>query len=490
MKKLLLVIAVLLFLAIVGVGIFLATFDADRYRPLLISRLEQTLGKPVTLAHISLGWDQGIALQLNGLTIAQQADPQGEPLIQIESIGALVRLMPLLHKDVEISSVVLKRPRIHAARDANGQMDLLGLAAAGSPAAASGKTGVVGGTSVSFNVDSLRIQDGTLHWTDAMTRPHTDLWIKALAVTVRHISPGKALDVDITGALAGDAPDFHMSGRVTLPGPSHRGSIEAAQLSMEHVPLDRFLPPALPGMPALRGIMTMSAEGGASTLDASELARHITGHGALKLAEPMIVNLNVLRTVFEKMSMIPGLVERLQSRLPPEYQAKLEAQHTILHPVDLSMAMDEGVMRFNELDLRTDTFGISGNGSVGLDGTVSVRSPLLRIEPTFSAALIKSVRELEALTNAKGELEIPLIVRGQTPQLSVLPDLNYVTSKVVVTKVQDVLSALIQKSLEKEQPADGQTRPPQTGSSPRSLLGQLLQKALEPDNPSTASPQP
>ncbi len=113
MKKILRTLSLLLALAITGLAIFILTFDADRYRPALLQELQKALGRPVRLERLSLGWQQGIALELRRLAIQEDASGTREPLLEVDSVRALARLAPLLRKQVRISSVILARPRIH-----------------------------------------------------------------------------------------------------------------------------------------------------------------------------------------------------------------------------------------------------------------------------------------------------------------------------------------------------------------------------------------
>ena len=495
MKKALLFVVATVFLVILGLGIFIATFDADRYRPQLVSQLERSLGRPVKLDRVSLGWRNGIALQLSGLTIAEGERASREPLLQMESAGALVRLGPLLHKEVQVSSVVLRKPRIHLVRDAQGNVNLTGLAAAASPSAAhsdvsggrvgaSSQTASAGEGHILFQVASLRIEEGALHWTDAMTHPPTDLWVKRLNVTVDHIAPGEPMDVEASGALAGETPNIHLSGRLTVPREPQPGSLERMRLTIENLPLETIMPPASPGEPQLHGKLSMTLEGSAPTLELATLTRAISANGRVQWAEPVVTNLNVLRLVFEKFSMIPGLVQTLEARLPETYQAKLAARDTVLEPINLSATLEGGLLKFHDVSVRTDTFGISGSGTISLDGMVDVPS-VLRIEPAFSAALIRSVKELQALTNAREEMEIPVLFQGHAPRIVPVPDLRYVASKVIVTKAAD----LIGEFLNKHAPSDGeQTGADQNGSPSGGILGQFLQRALGSDSSPDGSP--
>ncbi|MBI3022070.1 MAG: AsmA family protein [Candidatus Omnitrophica bacterium] len=496
MKKILLTCLVLLGLVVLAVAIFVVTFDVDRYRPMLARRLQEAIHRPVTLERLSLNWRGGIAVQVQGLRISDEASAGPEPVIQLESASALVRPLPLLRKEVQVASLVLRRPRIRIARDAQGRIDLLGLAAAASPAlsaippgtgqagAVSSRPTSVGDAVVSFNIASFRIEDGTLHWSDATTQPPSELWLKRLDVTVRNIALGRPMDVALAGALAADAPNLRLSGRFTTPSPSRAGSLEQANLMIEGLPLERILPPARPGEPQLQGKLTVNVHGSVATLDPSQLARAISGEGGLGLAEARIANLNVLRAVFERFSMLPGLVEALQARLPPAYQAKLAESDTVFEPIDLALRVEEGSLRFEDMRVRSDTFELIGTGYLGLDGNVDIRSTL-RIEPTLSAAIFRSVEELRTLANASGELEIPLAIQGQAPRVAVLPDLRYVASRIVVTTAVDLIGQLLRKDTPE---AGGEAGSDQAEGSPDDILGQLLKKAIRRGNPSDAPP--
>lgn len=454
MRKFLLIAGVLFGLAILALVIFLATFDADRYRPQLVSQLEQAVGRPVKLSRLSLGWHGGIAIQLEGLAIYETDATTSEPPIQVESASAVVRLAPLLRKEVRVASVLLTRPQIAVTRDAQGRINLLGLAAAASPAGASGQTTTVGQQTVSVNIGSLHITQGTLHWRDALTKPPTDVWIRQLDVVVKPLVPSEPMEIDLTGALASDSPNLQLSGRVALPSATDPGSLEQLQFTLEAVPLEEMLPPVESTQPHVRGTLTMRLQGDVSTLDSTQLLRSVAGHGILAVEQPVIANLNLLRAVFERLSMLPGLMETLEARLPPTYREKLQASDTLFAPFKSSVEMEQGVVRFDELHVRTDTFGLMGAGHIGVDGALEVRSTL-RIDAPLSEALIHSVKEFQALTNSAGELELPLTIQGRLPHLAVFPDMQYVASRLLATKAQDLLGNLLDRVLEKAAPSEG-----------------------------------
>ena len=127
MKKILIVLGVLFLLAVVGLAIVIATFDIDRYRPQVVQAIQSAVGTPVRIEKLALGFDGGVSLQVKGFAI--------DPMVQVESISAALRLMPLLKRDLQIGSITIVRPIIFAERRANGTINLMELIPAqkGSP---------------------------------------------------------------------------------------------------------------------------------------------------------------------------------------------------------------------------------------------------------------------------------------------------------------------------------------------------------------------
>ena len=565
MKKVLVIGGVIVGLLVAGVAICLATFNADRYRPLVIKQLESALGRPVQLAHLSLGWRGGIALELRGLAIYPNAQAMTEPTVQVDILSAVVRLLPLLKKEVQVSSVALIRPRVQVRRDAQGNIDLMGLAVVAGPAAASSRhTTTVGGAPMSLDIASLQVEDGSLHWTDAMASPTTDLWVKSLDATLKHVSLTRPIEFQLRLAAFSDGQNLHLRGRLQMPTKDRAGVLEGVrletdfsrlnvakltqalpavkeaglrglagtlvvsidrvvlapqglgqlaaqvrlsggrlvlarlgspienvtvdalakqgridlkrglatfaggtiaatgtmeelktqpraslQVTIDRLALDAFLPTPGPNEPQLRGQLSASFHGTGQGLAIPQLTQTLSGQGHLAISDGVIANLNVLREVFRRLSILPGLVETLQARLPESYQAKLAARDTVLQPIEVSVTARDGALAFDQLRVVTDSFQLTGMGRVGFDGTLSCQS-MLQVDPALSAAIIKSVKELTSLTDAEGRLQLPVVMTGSLPRVAVLPDVPYVASRLVATKAEELFGALLEKALERQ----------------------------------------
>ncbi len=453
-------------------------------------------------------------------------------------------------------------------RDEQGRINLLGLEALLSPAVASGPAAVQG-TPVSFSIESLRIEDGTLHWADQLAAPPVDVWVKALHVTLRHLSSDQPIEMQARMSVFSHDQNVILRGRLHLPTKNHAGFVEAFHLetelsrmisaelvkalpvsqklglkeglagnlvvTLERLPLDpkalaalvaqvrlsggriflkglgnpiegiaiegividaraqqgrvelSHLTATLAGgtiqasgtvdhldtqphatfamsadhlaleslwrdrnleQPHLRGHLSGTFQGTAEGLKWEQVAKTLAGTGHLTLGAGVIVHVNILREVFQRLSIFPGLIQILQARLPEADRAKLMAEDTVLQPIDLALSANQGVLSFQNLRVATDTFELTGAGHLGLDGALSSRM-MLQIAPALSAAIIKGVKELQVLTDAQGRLMLPVQLAGVLPRLTVLPDVQYVASRLMVTKGEELLGEFLQRVIDK-----------------------------------------
>ncbi len=559
MKRLLLVLGGLFLLLVIGLSVFLATFNADQYRPLLVKQLEQALHTPVSITRLSLTWRGGIAAQLQGVSVGDAARPGAS--VQAESVYAVVRLWPLLKKDVQVSTVTIVRPNVTVVRQLGGTITVGGFPSMGTGAPPTPPPSPMAAAAMSVLISSLTIEQGTLHVRDATQTPPLDLPIEQLDATIRNLSLTNPIDFQIRLACWSRQQNLELSGRVRLPagGPggflehvnastdlahldadamkrsmpqfafqeSPRGvlriSIErlplAAQaldeltahvqltdgrfplaalaspldhvnaeftaqkdtielqrfsaslgsgtvsgtgrlihlstqpqatmdVTVQQLPLQGLLPPTTPQEPALQGVLGLTFHGASSGREWLMFTQALSGTGQLALTNMKVLNVNVLREVFQRLSILPGLAKTLEARLPEAYQAKFAARDTVFEPMQVALTATQGVLQLQPLQVKSDTFQLDGAGQVRVaDGAFEGRF-VLRIDAPLSAAIVQSVNELHYISNANGELELPVSVRTH-PQMAIVPDVQYVASKILIPKAQDVLTNLLQKSLEK-----------------------------------------
>lgn len=260
----------------------------------------------------------------------------------------------------------------------------------------------------------------------------------------------------------------------------------ATEISLGHLPI-----PNREGAPRILGLMSGAVRIRAAGKTRLEIQKTLSGDGNVTVRDGVIQNVNLLQEVFGRLSMIPGLVERLLQRLPPEYQQKLSERDTRLRPIDQTFTVESGAAQINRLALATENLGLSGDAVLGLDGSVSAQTMLV-IDSTLSGAAIASVRELQYLTDSKGQINLPVRFQGALDRLVIQPDLQYVTSRLAVTKATEVLGNVLQQTMGRKSDSTGSTstKMPKGSTILAGILGSVLQAEQGSSSSGTADAQP
>jgi len=117
MKKLFILLFFVLIIAAITIVVFLLTFDANKYKPLLTEKIEQAIDKDIKIGNISLSFLPTVKLRLDGISIKGRNETWEDSDLRASSIEANIKLLPLLKKDVQIEHIAVRGMDIIIARD-------------------------------------------------------------------------------------------------------------------------------------------------------------------------------------------------------------------------------------------------------------------------------------------------------------------------------------------------------------------------------------
>ncbi len=195
MRKVIIAIAVVIVLAVAGLGIFVATFDVNSYHDRIQSELEKQLGRKVQLGQMHLGLFPP-KFRVQDLSIAD--DPSfaaQKPFVQAQELGVSVKLLPLLHKSVEIDSVSLQQPSVELIKNRQGVWNFASLGNSSQPSASSGP-------SAPFSLGELAIKDGQVALTDLQKGGPRSVY-DHIDMTLKDFAPNRPFSVDVAAHLPG-----------------------------------------------------------------------------------------------------------------------------------------------------------------------------------------------------------------------------------------------------------------------------------------------
>ncbi len=126
-RRLLLVLG-LAVASIVGLTLVVRSLiDPTLYQGLLVAQLQRRLGREVSVASAAAVVWPAPGLSLRGLVIAENPPVPGSPFLTADRLRVAVRFLPLVRGRVIIERLVIERPVITVARDANGALSVADL---------------------------------------------------------------------------------------------------------------------------------------------------------------------------------------------------------------------------------------------------------------------------------------------------------------------------------------------------------------------------
>jgi len=142
MRKLGIALVVIVVLLVAVVLIVPRLIDINRYHGQIQAELQKRLGRTVTLGEMHLSLFPP-SFQVQNPVIGE--DPrfsfnQNRPFATAEKLAVSVKLLPLLHRDLEVKSLELDRPHIEMVRDQQGAWNFATLGQEPKPAATTAPT--------------------------------------------------------------------------------------------------------------------------------------------------------------------------------------------------------------------------------------------------------------------------------------------------------------------------------------------------------------
>ncbi len=124
----LVVVAVVVFLALLVAVRYLIFPGLDQYRGTIAARLSHEFGQPVSIGGIGGSWDGwNPRVKLTDVAIRDGARPEGAPLLSLPAVNFVVSWTSILARDLRLRSLAIDRPELTVRRDAQGRFHIAGI---------------------------------------------------------------------------------------------------------------------------------------------------------------------------------------------------------------------------------------------------------------------------------------------------------------------------------------------------------------------------
>lgn len=235
MKKLIKILAVVVGVVVIlitGAIVFVSmTFDPNDYKAEIVDAVKENTGRDLRIeGDIELTVFPWLGVTAGTIELGNAPGFAGDVFARTEKVDVRVKLMPLLSKQVEMSTVTVHGLALNLAKDKNGKTNWEDLAEGGNkPEAEKGE----GPGIAALAIGGLDIQDANLSWTDAQAGQ--TFKISALNAKTGSLSLGKPVDLSVDFDLEGAPPKIagHVALSATLEVDPDAGAFNAKGLKLE-----------------------------------------------------------------------------------------------------------------------------------------------------------------------------------------------------------------------------------------------------------------
>ena len=109
-KKIIITLQVIIVLLVLGVIVFISTFDLNHYRQLVIDKASKALGRPVQIQSLSAKLSLVPTIKAEGVRILD--NNQQEPLLDVPQLEAVIELPPLLHRQIIVQKITIPQANL------------------------------------------------------------------------------------------------------------------------------------------------------------------------------------------------------------------------------------------------------------------------------------------------------------------------------------------------------------------------------------------
>jgi hypothetical protein len=200
-------------------------------------------------------------------------------------------------------------------------------------------------------------------------------------------------------------------------------SSDLAVATLDVAMLVSALTPAAPA-PIAGTLSSLSLK--SSTSLKRDPAAALSGRGSFILVNGKLLGVNIVAEVLKQIGALPFVNRDLSADLPPEEKEALKRKDTEIKQLSGSFGIANQTINTNDFFLQSQQFALTSAGQIGFDGNMNLKSNMI-LNKAISTVLVTKTKELKSAVNPKGELVLSVIIKGKSPNLSVMPDLNFLT---------------------------------------------------------------
>ena len=116
-------VALLCVLAVVMIGVLQSAWFRDQVRRRIVAQVEEATGGKVEIAAFDYDWRK-LTADIHGFVLHGTEPPGAAALLNVESAQVTVRIISVLERSADVSSIILLRPQVNLIVTPDGSTNL------------------------------------------------------------------------------------------------------------------------------------------------------------------------------------------------------------------------------------------------------------------------------------------------------------------------------------------------------------------------------
>jgi len=239
LKFILWLVVSLIALVAIAVVVVPMVVDPNDYKAEIATAVEEQTGRTLTIeGDIGLSVFPWLGLDIGPTRFSNAAGFDEPAMARMETVQVRVKLLPLLHKQLEVDKVHLSGLQLYLAKDNNGQTNWADLTATGESKdkdKATAAPGSEGGGLERLTIGGIEVTDASIHWDDQSTQSRYE--VNDLSLTTGAIEPGEAFELELQLQLASTQPlidtGLSLGGELLIAADFSAVTVTAAKLQVD-----------------------------------------------------------------------------------------------------------------------------------------------------------------------------------------------------------------------------------------------------------------
>lgn len=194
---------------VVTVGVIVATVDPNDYREEITQLVKDETGRDFQVQTMSLSIFPRLGLNLENASLSNAENFQGDYFVKVDKVQVGAALLPLLSKTLEVDTLTLHGLSLNLERKKDGTSNWDDLAKTDKNADIKDDEPAQSNSLdklASLNIGGIDIQDGQVHWSDALNQQ--DIQLQNLNFSSGAIEFGEFFEMDLSAATKISKPEI------------------------------------------------------------------------------------------------------------------------------------------------------------------------------------------------------------------------------------------------------------------------------------------